>query len=198
MGVGAAVGVNVGVLSNSALVGESARLTVNGLTVKANIPVGKENHFETTATSGAGASDVGVAGSLGVNTLVSTTTAVINGNGATGADVDAGAGNILIEAGNASTSTVTAAADVKGTDAAAKVGIGASVGVNVVSNKTLGPFLWDADSVLRGNAKELIDSLTALGWFHDDSPKWIVAVDGRQDASRREIGPMVEVEVRCE
>ena len=32
---------------------------------------------------------------------------------------------------------------------------------------------WDSDSGLRGNAKQLIDSLVACGWFHDDSCKYI-------------------------
>ncbi len=58
-----------------------------------------------------------------------------------------------------------------------------------------GQRLWDADSILRGSAKELIDSLVALGWFVDDSPKWIGAVVGYQDATQREIGPAVQVEV---
>jgi hypothetical protein len=55
--------------------------------------------------------------------------------------------------------------------------------------------LWDSDSVGRGNAKELIDSLVELGWFHDDGPKWITHCDYRQDSSQRENGPSVLVEV---
>jgi hypothetical protein len=55
--------------------------------------------------------------------------------------------------------------------------------------------LWDADSVLRGSAKQLIDSLVAVGWFHDDGPKWILNVRGEQDDTRREIGPAVLIEV---
>ncbi len=54
---------------------------------------------------------------------------------------------------------------------------------------------WDADSVLRGSWKSLQDSLVAVGWFHDDSYKYIKAVDGRQDASQREKGAAVKVEV---
>lgn len=59
-----------------------------------------------------------------------------------------------------------------------------------------GQRLWDNDSIGRGNAKELIDSLVALGWFHDDKPKWIFGVDYRQDDKRRSLGPAVEVVVR--
>lgn len=55
--------------------------------------------------------------------------------------------------------------------------------------------LWDADSVLRGNAKQLLDTLVALGWFHDDGPKWITEATGTQDDSRRGLGPFTMVEV---
>lgn len=51
-----------------------------------------------------------------------------------------------------------------------------------------GERLWDMDSGLRGNAKELIDSLVSIGWFYDDSPKWIREVRFFQDDSRRAIG----------
>lgn len=54
---------------------------------------------------------------------------------------------------------------------------------------------WDADSIGRGNAKELIDSLVSLGWFHDDGPRWIRSVDYRQDDTRRDVGPCWEIEV---
>lgn len=58
-----------------------------------------------------------------------------------------------------------------------------------------GQRLWDADSVGRGNAKELIDSLVELGWFADDGPKWITHCDYRQDAKSRASGPAVMIEV---
>lgn len=54
---------------------------------------------------------------------------------------------------------------------------------------------WDADSILRGNSKELIDALVAIGWFVDDGPKWITRVDGEQDDMRRQDGPAVVVDV---
>jgi hypothetical protein len=55
--------------------------------------------------------------------------------------------------------------------------------------------LWDADSVGRGNAKEIVDSLTALGWWKDDGPRWITHCEYRQDASQRKNGPATLVEV---
>lgn len=63
--------------------------------------------------------------------------------------------------------------------------------------RILGPNqrLWDADSILRGNAKELLDALVSLGWFVDDGPKWIKQVVGFQDDARRNEGPSVVVTV---
>lgn len=70
--------------------------------------------------------------------------------------------------------------------------------VDIVVTRILGPGqrLWDADSIGRGSAKELIDALVALGWFHDDGPAHIRHCDYRQDATRRDIGPAVKVVVR--
>lgn len=69
--------------------------------------------------------------------------------------------------------------------------------VTIRITRILGPRerLWDADSVLRGSAKELIDAMVACGWFVDDGPKWIKTCDGRQDKSQRENGPSVLLEV---
>lgn len=69
--------------------------------------------------------------------------------------------------------------------------------VDVAICRVLGPRhrLWDGDSVLRGSAKELMDSLVACGWFHDDGPRWIRNVIGIQDCSRRDIGPAVSIYV---
>ena len=54
---------------------------------------------------------------------------------------------------------------------------------------------YDCDSLLRGNAKECIDSLVEAGVAKDDNTKYIEWVIGVQDADRREIGPFTEVEV---
>ena len=54
---------------------------------------------------------------------------------------------------------------------------------------------YDPDSVGRGVAKELFDALVAVGWFRDDSWRWIRHVDYRQDASRRADGPATRIEV---
>lgn len=69
--------------------------------------------------------------------------------------------------------------------------------VRLVVTRILGPRQkqWDADSILRGSYKQLQDELVCQGWFHDDSTKYITAVDGRQDGSQRENGPAVKIEV---
>lgn len=71
--------------------------------------------------------------------------------------------------------------------------------VDVAICRVLGPKqrLWDADSVLRGSAKELIDSLVACGWFHDDGPEWIRRAVGIQDKSQRQNGPAVVIAVEA-
>jgi hypothetical protein len=55
--------------------------------------------------------------------------------------------------------------------------------------------LWDSDSVLRGNYKQLQDSLVEVGLFEDDNPDYIEWVLGLQDKSRRDEGSCVEIEI---
>ena len=55
--------------------------------------------------------------------------------------------------------------------------------------------LWDSSNILRGNSKQLIDTLVELGWWKDDGPKFIRHCDGRQDCDRRDAGPAVEITV---
>ena len=57
---------------------------------------------------------------------------------------------------------------------------GLPVSLEVIRN--IGPRqrMWDADSILRGSAKGLIDALTACGWFVDDKPEHIMQVVGSQ------------------
>lgn len=53
--------------------------------------------------------------------------------------------------------------------------------------------LWDWDSVLRGNAKEIVDALKACKFFFDDSPRWVGGVSGEQDASSRQLHAGVKI-----
>ena len=52
---------------------------------------------------------------------------------------------------------------------------------------------WDADSVLRGSCKQLIDAIVATGLLVDDGPKYVALVVGQQDDTRRSEGPFTEV-----
>jgi hypothetical protein len=45
--------------------------------------------------------------------------------------------------------------------------------VRVTRMLAKGQRFWDSSSCGRGNWKELEDALVAIGWFHDDSMKWI-------------------------
>ncbi len=143
VGVGAAVALNAGISTNVAVVSDDAVVNTKGLTIRAVNVEGESSDSKAEAKSGAGAGDVGVAGSLAANVAINTTVAalegdaLIGGNG-TGASVNAGTGDILIEAGNKTTAEVKSGADVKGTDDSAKVGVGASLGVNVGVNTTVG------------------------------------------------------------
>ena len=55
--------------------------------------------------------------------------------------------------------------------------------------------LWDSSSIGRGNWKEIEDALVAVGWFHDDGPKWITETRFFQDAGQRQNGPAVRVRI---
>ena len=71
--------------------------------------------------------------------------------------------------------------------------------VTVIRVLGKGQRLWDGSSVLRGSYKEIEDSLVALGWWVDDSPKYIKWTNGRQDDTRREEGSCIELRIdKCE
>jgi len=60
-----------------------------------------------------------------------------------------------------------------------------------------GQRLYDADSLGRGNAKEIIDALVAAGFLPDDGPKHVVSCEYRQDASQRQHGPATIVTIEA-
>lgn len=69
--------------------------------------------------------------------------------------------------------------------------------VKVIVTRILGKGqrLWDEDSIGRGNAKQIIDSLVGCRFFHDDKPKWIAKVDYAQDDTQRLEYPRVSVRI---
>ncbi len=142
VGVGAAVALNAGISTNVAAVGDDAVVNTKGLTISAVNVTGQASDSRAEATSGAGAGDVGVAGSLAANVAINTTVAELAGDAAsggngTGAVANANDGDILIEAGSKTTGAVASGAKVTGTGGTAKVGVGASIGVNVGVNTTV-------------------------------------------------------------
>lgn len=69
--------------------------------------------------------------------------------------------------------------------------------VKLVVTRIIGPGEgeYDYDSIGRGDAKELIDTLVDLGWFENDGPRFIRGVYYDQDNKQRWAGPAVMVEV---
>jgi hypothetical protein len=69
------------------------------------------------------------------------------------------------------------------------------VSVTVTRILGKGERFWDSSSVLRGNYKEIEDALVACGWFTDDSIEHIALTIGKQDGTRRDEGPCVELKI---
>lgn len=138
-GVGVAVAIQIANVSHAATLGDNTNVRARGAEITALTQDGQDHAFSATAKSGAGASNVGVAGALGVNVVSNRAQALLARDtdlSGTGAQLDAGGGDVRIEATNRSSSNVTVGADVTGSGDSAKVGVGASVGVNVVVNET--------------------------------------------------------------
>lgn len=55
----------------------------------------------------------------------------------------------------------------------------------------------DADSLGRGNAKEIIDALVAVGFLPDDGPKHVHEVTYRQDDTRRGERGITEIRIEA-
>lgn len=53
---------------------------------------------------------------------------------------------------------------------------------------------WDADSILRGNFKECLDSVVGTGLLSDDNTKHVAWCVGLQDDTRKSEGPFVELD----
>ena len=129
VGVGAAVALNLARTSAEARIGGSA--DAQGIEVVATLPTGDEiDGFTTTATSGAGASDVGVAGALALNVIDAGSRARITGS------ADAKGGTVRIGSDHRSESSASATPAEDATASGDTLGIGASVAVNVVANES--------------------------------------------------------------
>jgi hypothetical protein len=136
VGVAAAVGINLARVSNQATVGQD--MGAQALSLAADMaPNGggpSKNQFTTSAASGAGASNVGVAGALAVNAVDTESRAQVQPGVAIALGFTGQAALSLL-ANDVSVSSV--AATPVTVAAGAKVGIGASIAVNVVANRSL-------------------------------------------------------------
>jgi hypothetical protein len=157
-GVGVAVGINLAHVANDALVAQG--LTTGSLSVSAGMTNAAGNVFSTAATSGAGAKNVGVAGSLAVN-LVDTQASARFGGGT--AVTITGGGAVSLSATNQSKSTAKAVP----TEAAVTgdtVGVGVSAALNIVANRATAEL---ADAATLTDAGAL--TLSASGAFTVES-----------------------------
>ncbi len=67
--------------------------------------------------------------------------------------------------------------------------------VGIVFKRVLGKRqrMFDSDSILRGNAKELLDAVVDSGLLVDDNVKHVAWCIGLQDDKRKDQGPSVEL-----
>ncbi len=128
-GVGVAVGVGIARISNKASLDQD--IDTGALTLAATMSgTAATNQFSVTATSGAAASNVGVAGALATNLLDSESWARF---GSSAANVSGG--DVSVTAADLSTASAIAGAAGAGVSGA-KVGIGASVALNLVATRS--------------------------------------------------------------
>ena len=154
-GVGVAVGINLAHISNDALV--TQQLSTGSLDVSATMGAGG-NVFTTTATSGAGAKDVGVAGSIAVNLVDTQSSARLEG------DVTiTGNGAVSVVAENQTKSVARATPSEDGASGDS-VGVGVSAATNIVGNRALAEL---ADGSILSGAGAL--SVSAKGVFELES-----------------------------
>ncbi len=140
VGVGAAVALNLASATDEAMVqavaGKPTTINTQGVSLNAGMtgtgtPM---NSFTASATSGAGGkkATVGVAGSVAINIVNDTNQALIE----TGASVTAGGGDVSLTSVNNSADTATAVPSTASGPSGTSVGIGASLGLNIISDTT--------------------------------------------------------------
>ncbi|MBW6507438.1 MAG: leukotoxin LktA family filamentous adhesin [Rhodobacteraceae bacterium] len=129
-GVGVAIGINIAKVVNDAVIASAVN---TGSAHVAALAMGNGNTFATSATSGAGASNVGIAGSFALNLL--DTQAVARVSGAAVLTVSGG-GAVALSTDNRTESTAEAL-PVGGGATGETVGVGASVALNILANRSV-------------------------------------------------------------
>ena len=136
--IGIGVAINYATVANQVRIRSPSTISGNGITISATM--NSQHEFAANASSGAGAGDVGIAGSVAINIVNLNTSAVIPAN----VTVNAGTGDVSIAAASdSSTSTTALPAEapgdgtVSGVTGAGSVGVGASVAVSIMDDVTL-------------------------------------------------------------
>ena len=140
LGIGAGVSVNLVKSVNEASIGAGATVSANGVTLEAlmtatplSVGTDQTNTMDAEAKSGAGGTKVGLAGSLALNIIDTSSQALIKG----GANVNAHGGDVSLSADDQTSTTGKALPADDGGATGGKVGIGASVTVNIVANRSI-------------------------------------------------------------
>ncbi len=132
VGIAAAVAINVADVTNEAIVHGGAVVHADGLTVRATMRdvSGNTTHtFSADAMPGVADGDIGIAGSVTINIVDTTTRAVV----LTGATVDLANQDLVVMAAADTDSTSTAKPEDEG-GGGTDVGIGGSFALNVITN----------------------------------------------------------------
>lgn len=127
-GVGVALGINIAKVVNDAVI--SSAVNAASASLSALRPAAG-NAFVTTATSGAGATNVGLAGSFALNLIDTQSVARVAGASV----VTVAGGAVALSSDNATTSTASALPKDDGAGGAT-VGVGAGIAMNIVANRS--------------------------------------------------------------
>jgi LPXTG-motif cell wall-anchored protein len=149
VGIGAAVALNLVTLMNTATLGENTTVSGNGFAETATMTaVGADSThtFSAEADAGAGSQDIGVAGAVALNLVTDTTEAFVPGT----AVIGAGSGDVTLSATNLRADSAKAKADAASLGSG-KVGVGASVAINVLTTNVTRAEVADG-AVLTGGA----------------------------------------------
>ena len=154
--VGAAVSINLVSADAEATVGKNVALAAQSLMlISADTvdPIGTATGtYAASATSGGGATKVGVAGALALNLASDTRVATVG----TGATLTLGNGPLFLAASSIVSDTTTATAKVTG--AGSKAGVGASFAINILSDTADAEL--DALAVSGGGATNVASALS--------------------------------------
>ncbi|QCO54427.1 leukotoxin LktA family filamentous adhesin [Pseudorhodobacter turbinis] len=127
-GVGVALGINIAKVANDAVITSAVNAASASLS---SLRPAAGNVFTTTATSGAGATDVGLAGSFALNLIDTQAMARV----ASGSVVTVAGGAVSLAADNATQSRASAL-PTGGGASGKSVGVGAGIAMNIASNRS--------------------------------------------------------------